>query len=280
MRFGAHISGGGSLVGTIEKAKRLEVDCLQLFATPPSNWNKSKYNDEQMAEFKRLAEENTIGPNFFHAIYLLNLGSDNPELLEKSIDSLTHYLTIAAKMGVVGTIFHTGSHKGAGFDAVIDQVCNSLNQILDATPKETQLIIEINAGQGNLIGRDPEELARMIAGVKDKDRMGVCIDTCHAFANGTDWRIEDQVNDYIEAMDKAVGWDKVKAIHVNDSKMDVGMNKDRHENLGEGMIGQKGLHNFLTHPKVQSLPVFLETPGFNNEGPDAENLALLRKFAT
>lgn len=279
MKFGAHISGAGSLTGIVEKAGRLGVDAVQLFATPPSNWNPCRYNDEQMAEFKRLLGEKQLGPNFFHAIYLLNFGSDNPELWQKSINSLTHYLTIAPKMGVTGAIFHTGSHKGAGFEAVLDRVTDAFNQILDSTPKESYLIIENNAGQGNLIARDAEEIARLIDGVKQKDRVAVCLDTCHAFANGLDWRIPEQVDAFVAEYDRLVGWERIVAIHANDSKFDLGQNKDRHENIGEGFIGEKGFQNILTHPKFQHLTFILETPGFTGEGPDEENVARLRRLA-
>lgn len=279
MKFGAHIGGAGSLPKTVEKARAMGAECLQMFASPPSNWNKSRYTDEQMAEFKQLLTENQIGPNFFHAIYLLNFGSDNPELWEKSIDSLTHYLMIAPKMGITGAIFHTGSHKGTGFDAVVDRVCEAFNRILDNTPEESYLIIENNAGQGNLIARDATEIARLIDGVKQKDRVAVCIDTCHAFASGTDWREQVQTDKYIEEFDRIVGWERVVAIHTNDSKFDVGMNKDRHENIGEGFIGENGFRHILHHPKVQHLPFILEVPGFADEGPDAANLERLRSYA-
>lgn len=279
MQFGAHIAGGGSLVGTIEKAKRVGVDCLQMFASPPSNWNKSRYNDEQMAEFKTLLKQNKIGPNFFHAIYLLNLGSDNPELLTKTIESLVHYLTIAPKMGVMGAIFHTGSHKGSGFEAVVNRVQDTMNEILANTPKASRLIIENNAGQGNLIGRNAEEIAQIIEGIKEQDRVAVCLDTCHAFANGTDWRIEEEVDRFVKEYDRLVSWERVIAIHANDSKFEVGNNKDRHQNIGEGFIGEQGFRNILAHPKFQNLPFFIETPGFDNDGPDKKNLDRLRQFA-
>lgn len=279
MKFGAHISGAGSLVKTVEKAKNLGVECLQLFASPPSNWNKSRYNEEEMAEFKQLLADNQLGPNFFHAIYLLNFGSDNPELWQKSIDSLTHYLTIAPKMGIVGAIFHTGSHKGAGFEAVRPRVCEAFNQILDNTPENSYLIIENNAGQGNLISRDATEIAQLIDGVKQKDRVAVCIDTCHAFANGTDWREKVMVDNFIAEYDRQIGWERVVAIHANDSKFDLGQNKDRHENIGDGFIGEQGFRNLLHHPKVSHLPFILETPGLTGDGPDQENLERLRRLA-
>lgn len=279
MKFGAHVAGAGSLTGLIEKAKRLEVDCFQMFASPPSNWNKPKHTEEEMAAFKALVEENNLGPNFFHAIYLLNLGSDNPELLQKSIDSLTYTVSIAPKMGVKGVIFHTGSHKGAGFEAVKDRVCDAYNQILDNMPADSLLVIENNAGQGNLIARDADEIASLIDGVKQKDRIAVCIDTCHAFANGTDWRVPEEVDAFVKNFDSKVGWDKVVAIHCNDSKFEVNMNKDRHENLGQGFIGEAGFRNIFSHEQFKELPLFLETPGFTNEGPDEKNLDLLRAFA-
>lgn len=279
MKFGAHISGGGTLAGTIEKAKKLQVDCMQIFASPPSNWNSPRYTDEEMAQFKIMVKENDFGPNFFHAIYLLNFGSDNDELYEKSIQSLVRYLTIAPQMGFLGAIFHTGSHKGAGFEAVKKRVSDAFNRILSETPKESFLVIENNAGQGNLIARDAEEIAALIDGVKEKDRVAVCLDTCHAFANGMDWREKAQVDAFVLNFDRLVGWERVVAIHANDSKFDVGMNKDRHENIGEGFIGERGFRNILTHPQFQHLPFVLETPGFEAAGPDAQNLQRLREYS-
>lgn len=279
MKFGAHISGGGSLAGTVEKAERLGVECVQLFASPPSNWKPPRYTEADMISFKQAVANNHWEPNFFHAIYLLNFGSDNPELRQKSVQSLINYLTIAPKMGMLGAIFHTGSHKGVGFEAIKKQVCDGFNEILAATPKESFLIIENNAGQGNLIAKDAGEIAQLIDAIKNKDRVAVCIDTCHAFATGTDWRLPDQIDAFVNEFDRLVGWDRVVAIHANDSKFDLGQNKDRHENIGEGHIGTKGFKNILRHEKFQHLPFIIETPGFDGQGPDAKNLARLRESA-
>lgn len=279
MKFGAHISGGGTLPGTVEKAKSMGAECISMFATPPSNWNKANRSDEQMAEFKGLLETASIGPNFFHAIYLLNFGSDNPELVRKSIDSLTYYLRIAPKMGFHGAVFHTGSHKGLGFDAVKKQVSEAFNEILDNSPEDSFLIIENNAGQGNLISRNAEEIAALIDGVKQKDRVKVCIDTCHAFANGVDWRVDGVVDQFVEEYDRLVGWDRIVAIHANDSKFEVGLNKDRHENIGEGFIGEVGFRNILTSKHFQEKPFILEVPGFDDNGPDMKNLERLREYS-
>lgn len=279
MKFGAHISGGGSLAGTLEKAKNLGVDCLAMFATPPSNWNKATRTEEDMAAFKVGSAAAGIGPNFFHAIYLLNFGSDNPELLKKSIDSLSYYLQLAPKMGIQGAVFHTGSHKGLGFEAVKKQVSDAFNAVLDNSPEESYLIIENNAGQGNLISRNAEEIAALIDGVKQKDRVKVCIDTCHAFANGVDWRVDGVVDAFVEGYDRLVGWDRIVAVHANDSKFEVGLNKDRHENIGEGFIGEKGWKNILANEKFREKPFILEVPGFDDNGPDMKNLEVLRSFA-
>ena len=279
MKFGAHISGGGGLTGTLEKAKALGVESMAMFATPPSNWNKANRTDEEMAVFKQGLADAHMSPNFFHAIYLLNFGSDNLELVKKSIDSLSYYLQIAPKMGMLGAVFHTGSHKGLGFDAVKKQVSEAFNAILDNSPQESYLIIENNAGQGNLISRNAQEIAELIDGVKQKDRVAVCIDTCHAFANGVDWRVDGVVEDFVAEYDKYIGWERIVAIHANDSKFDVGQNKDRHENIGEGFIGENGFRKILKHDKFQHLPFILETPGFDGNGPDAKNLERLRQYA-
>lgn len=279
-KFGAHVGGAGSLRGIVAKAQLIGAECVQLFASPPSNWNSPKHTEEEMADFKDLMSQANLSPNFFHAIYLLNLASDNDDLWGKSIDSLISYLTIGPKMGVAGTIFHVGSHKGAGFETVLPKVCTAINRILDNSPAESRLIIENNAGQGNLVGRDATEIARLIEGVADRDRVAVCLDTCHAFANGLDWRDSRATDDFIDEFDRLVGFDKVIAIHANDSKFDVGQNKDRHQNIGEGFIGEVGFRNILNHPKMADLPFFLETPGFTADGPDRANLDRLREYAS
>lgn len=282
IKIGAHLSGASRPTELFAKAEAMGISGVQTFASPPSNWAPPKISPESQAIWLAQTQALKLSPNFFHAIYLLNLGSDNPELLEKSIQAQIAALTLAPLMGVAGTIFHTGSHKGRGFEAVKDQVIAAFERILSETPSDSWLVIENNAGQGNLIGRDNQELSVLINGVKPelRPRLKVCIDTCHAFANGTDWRDLGQTKAFWQEFDQLVGLNRLVAIHANDSKFECGMNKDRHENIGLGLIGDAGWRNLLALPELQDKTFYLEVPGLAGEGPDKANVDKLKQLAS
>jgi deoxyribonuclease-4 len=231
----------------------------------------------------------------------VNLGTEKPEHLQKSIDWLKYGLGMAEKLGIEGVIFHTGSHKGKGFNEVLPQVVNSIRKVLEKVPEVSEvpdvskakpsdasdtfgtfgtshkpyLILETSAGGGGSIGRDFAELGKILKEVQN-DRVKVCIDVAHTFAAGYDWR--NYIDDILAEFDREVGLDKLAAFHANDSKVDFESYKDRHANIGEGFLGEGAFNQLLNHPLLKDKPFLLEVPGFDDNGPDRENIEILKKL--
>jgi len=252
-------------------------EAVQLFISAPQQWRLPALKDEQISAFREQREAADI-PAFFHGVYLMNFASQDPAILEKSVASLTSYLQWADKLGVVGTIFHLGSHLGAGFEPMMKQMCTLLRECLEGAPNETLLILENSAGQGNCVGKDFAEIGAVIRGLDNDPRVAVCIDTCHAYAMGYDISTREGCELAFEEFDREVGLRRLVAVHANDSKMPLGGVRDRHENIGDGHIGYEGFQAFMSHPGVQDVPFLLEVPGLEKKGPDAENVARLKKI--
>lgn len=279
MIIGAHVSAAGGLTNAITNAKKLKLDAIQIFASPPSNWNPPKASLEEAAAFGEACRQNDLDYTFLHAIYLINLASANPELVAKSKESLINYMNINAAIKGNGVIFHVGSTRGQDFQAIKPQIINLLNEIISQSNPPSTLIIETNAGSGDSIGDTFEEIAQLITGIKDKSRIGVCLDTAHIFASGY-----DIVNQYpshvIDEFDRIIGLQYLKAIHANDSKSAYNSHVDRHENIGQGKIGEEPFRQLLHLSALQNIPFILEVPGFDNHGPDEPNVHKLRQLST
>ena len=277
MRSGAHVSTSGGIDKAIDRAIEIGAECVQLFPSAPQGWG-FKFPDElTVTEFKRKAYENDIGPNVFHGIYLVSLGSDDLALVERGKASLIKYLNTAADLGVEGVIFHLNSHKGRGFDAVFPQVLESIQEVLADTSNDAKLIIENSAGMGNHIGSKFSEIGMFIKELSDS-RVKVCLDTQHSFAAGYDLRTKATVEAVMDEFDRDIGLDHLVAIHCNDSKPDLGGALDRHENIGEGFLGTDAFESVLAHPAFKNVPFYLEVPGFEGKGPDAENINILKEL--
>jgi deoxyribonuclease-4 len=290
-KIGGHVSVAISLELAFKKAQEIQAECIQFFVSPPQRWLQTKHDEAEIERFKTAQAESGIGPNFIHGTYLVNLGTTNPDHLQKSIDWLIYGLEMAEKLGVEGVIFHTGSHKGAGFESVLPQVSNALTTILNhpsviasgqakqsqGSEKKPLLILEISAGGGGSIGRDFHELGQILKQVNNH-RLKVCIDTQHAFAAGYDMKTLVGLKDVIEEFEEEIGLENLAAFHANDSKTEYKSNRDRHENIGEGFIGKEGFENMLNHPKLKDVPFLLEVPGYSDNGPDLENVQTLNSL--
>lgn len=306
-KIGAHVSAAISLEFAFEKALKIGAECFQIFVSPPQQWAYTSHDSAEIERFKSKASETQIGPNFIHGTYLVNLGTEKAEHLQKSIDWLNYGMGMAAKLGIEGVIFHTGSHKGRGMDQVMDQVVQALKEVLDKAGKVSEvpkvsnagkvdqsvdtfdtfpsfdtsnkpyLILETSAGGGGSIGRNFAELGQILKLVQD-DRLKVCIDLAHTFAAGYDWRVE--TDKILGEFDREVGLQNLAAIHANDSKMDINSNKDRHANIGEGFLGTEAFRTLLNHPKLKNIPFILEVPGFADDGPDRENVEIMKSLRT
>src|SRR5262252_1509111 len=277
--LGAHVDSSGGLHLAFERAKAMGAEAIQVHPTPPGFWGSPKLDEARIASFKEAADKYGHPPFYFHAVYLINLAGDDPTLRQRSESTLTGYLKAADELGVDGVIFHTGSHKGGGFEARLPQITEHLRRVLErAAPKHAKLLIENNAGLGGCVGARFEEIKQMLDALDNDPRLAVCFDTCHAFASGYDERTKADVKKTIDELDRVIGLKRVPVIHANDSVTGLGSNRDRHANIGEGQIGAEGFRALLHEPRLAKLPFILEVPGAGG-GPDAEQVATLRRLA-
>jgi deoxyribonuclease-4 len=275
MLIGAHVSSAGGHDRVFPKALEMGAEAVQLFVSAPQQWKPPAITEEQAAAF-RAAREAAALPAFFHGVYLMNFGSADEALLNRSVASLRSYLRWAGDLGVEGTIFHVGSHLGAGFEAVLPQVCERIRTAMEASPNTSKVILETNAGVGNCLGRTFGELGAIIRGLDNDPRLAVCIDTCHVFAMGYDIATSQGCERAMEEFDREIGFGRLAAVHANDSKTPLGGIRDRHENIGDGCIGTDGFTCVMSHPAFRDVPFLLEVPGIDGKGPDAENVRRLK----
>lgn len=255
------------------------ADAVQVHPTPPHYWGSPKLDDERVERFQAAAEAAGHPPFYFHAVYLINLAGDDQVLRQRSESTLAGYLAAADRLGINGVIFHTGSHKGAGFEQCLPTITGHLKNVMErADPRSARLLIENNAGMGGCVGARFEEIRVMMDSVGDP-RVGACFDTCHAFASGYDERTSEAARSTIDEWARVVGLDKLEVIHCNDSATGLGSNRDRHANVGQGEIGETGFRALLHDSRLQHVPFILEVPGFDGKGPDAANMEILRRLA-
>lgn len=280
MRFGAHVSAAGGLWKAGQNGKELGCEVIQIFSRPPQAWAAKPITDEDAAMFKQSMQDNGINDVYIHAPYLINLASENNRTRHGSISMLRQELERGTQLGAKAMMFHPGSAKAVGREKGIEMVVKGLNGILDGYEGTCQLLIEISAGAGEVMGDQFEEVAAFINGAERGKEIGVCFDTQHAFASGYDLRSEQAVKDTFAHFDKCIGLEKLIASHCNDSKVEFEAHKDRHQHLGHGFIGADAFKFIVQHPKLQHIDLILETP-FNGEeekGSREEDIALLKKF--
>jgi deoxyribonuclease-4 len=277
MRVGAHVGSSGGLTTAFERAAAIGAETIQIFGAPPQQWRRRKIRPDECAEFKKMMPEVDILPVFIHGTYLINLATGTPDQLDKSIEALTGDLNLASAIGAKGVIFHVGSHKGAGFQEMLPQICQSLTKVLESTPDDAWIILENSAGSGGTVGSKFPELGAIIDSCKSK-RMRVCVDTEHAYASG--YNIADAValDETMAEFDREIGLDCLVAVHANDSKIPLGGNVDRHDNIGEGHIGRAGFETIMGHKAFADVPFLLEVPGYEKQGPDKPNVDALKEI--
>jgi deoxyribonuclease-4 len=279
MRIGAHVSTAGALQHAVERAVQIGAECAQIFVGAPQRWQHLPYSDDDVAGFRRDAEEAGVGPNVVHALYLVNLASPDPVLQDKSIETLVDQLRWCEALGVLGLVVHVGSRVGsASYEEAIDRATEGIGEVLSRSGS-TRFLIENTAGMGTSIGSSFTEIGEIIRRLNAGERLGVCLDTAHTYESGYDFSTPDGLERLIEEIDREVGLDRVVAVHANDSKTPLGSNVDRHENIGQGYLGEATLELFMRHPAVQHLPFYLEVPGIAGKGPDRENVDALRRLA-
>jgi deoxyribonuclease IV len=279
MRIGAHVSTSGALGQSIQRAAQIGAECAQIFVGAPQRWKHLAYSDENVAEFRRLAAESGIGPNVVHALYLVNLASPDPMLRARSIESLVDQMQWCDALGGLGLIAHVGSRVGTvSHDEAMERVATGIGEVLSRTHSAC-FLIENTAGMGTSIGSSFAEIGEIIRRLGGDERLGVCLDTAHTFESGHDYSTPSALDAVLDEFDREVGLERLAAIHANDSKTPLGSNVDRHENIGQGHVGEAAFELFMRHPAMRDLPFYLEVPGLAGKGPDRENIEALRRLA-
>jgi deoxyribonuclease-4 len=272
---GAHVSIQGGLSEAIVRGEALGCEAIQIFTRNQRQWNPPPLKEEQAEAFRKRFTESAIQSAVSHGSYLMNLASPDPGQLEKSFAALLDEIDRADQLGISDFVFHPGSHKGAGEAAGLDNLSKSLNRAIHATESSSvRLLIENTAGSANMLGGRFEQLQEVIARVNRPDRMGICIDTAHAFAAGYDLSTPDGIRQTFQEMDAVLGLDHVRVFHVNDSKADLGSRRDRHEHLGKGRLGLPVFRYLVRTNDFANCPLILETPG--DEADYERNLEILK----
>ena len=277
MKIGAHVSTAGGISNAVTRGQAIGCEAIQIFGSSPQSWAFKPVSGEQIERFKQGLIDADIGSVFLHAIYLINLGTPSEETLQKGIDSLISYMNLAADIGADGVIVHPGSHGGRGFEAVLPQAAEAIKTVLDTAPEGPCLAVENMAGMGQHIGAKFNELGWILDAV-DSPRLKICLDTQHAFAAGYDLTNPQGIQAMLAELDSGPGSANVAAVHANDSKRVCGSGVDRHDNIGDGFIGEEGFAAIMANSAFAEVPFLLEVPGFEGKGPDQQNMDLLKKI--
>ncbi len=263
MLIGAHVSPAGGLWKAVERGVEVGAESIQIFNQSPRMWRPTNYTEEDLARFREARDASAVQAVLIHAVYLLNCASDDPEIREKSLASLTHSLRVGDAIGATGVVLHPGSAKTGDVGEAIGRAGEVIREAL-AQSERCALHLEDTAGAGGTLGRSFEELAALIEAGGGSERLGMCLDSCHLLASGYEIRTVDGLDRTLADCDRVVGLDRLHSIHLNDSLSKFGSNRDRHAPPGQGEIGLDGLAVFLSEPRFQDLPVVMETGSDNN----------------
>jgi deoxyribonuclease-4 len=277
MFIGAHLSSSGGIHTAVDRAEAIGAESLQVFTQSPRQWRPTNHDPATFDTFRERREEVGLKGVLCHALYLCNFAATDDAIYEKSVTALRTTMQVACGIGADAVVFHVGSHLGAGFDKGLERVLPALEQVLELCSETTWLLMENSAGAGGTIGRSVEELATIYERLDRHPRLGICLDSCHLYVSGVDVTDRPTLDTLLDELDSAVGLDRLRALHVNDSLGELGSNRDRHANIGEGLLGER-LGVFLGHPKLQGLPAVLEVEGPEKRGPDANELLKAREI--
>ncbi len=280
--IGAHLSTSGGYAKALEGIALREGNCLQIFSSSPRTWASASPSADSIMQFTKLKSTLRIDPVYFHANYLINLA--DPETTgEKSVLALIQELHLAHQMGVRGSIVHTGSFKNKNVTRSLKEHANypillgNIQKVLAQTPEDTFVILE-NAGTRK-IGETIDQLGEIIHDIVNP-RLKICLDTCHLHAAGYALTTQHEFDSFLANFDKLIGMDQLELIHMNDSRDSAGSLRDRHENIGQGFVNPHMFQFFLNEKRTRHVPIILETPGFDGNGPDKKNIDILKSFIT
>jgi deoxyribonuclease-4 len=259
--LGAHVSISGGVDKAPERGREVTCDCMQIFSKNQMQWKVSPLQLESANRFKENSDKFGIRETVIHDSYLINLGSPNKALLKQSREAFLDEMVRARHLGVRSLIFHPGAHMGSGEQAGLKRIAESMNWARkEFGSGDVQLVLEITAGQGSILGYSFEQLAKIIDMLEDQKNAGMCFDTCHAYSAGYDIKTRKGYKETFGLFDDILGMDRLKAMHLNDSKGKQGSHLDRHEQIGKGFLGLGCFKNFVNDERFQNIPMVLETP--------------------
>src|SRR3954466_9202205 len=271
MYIGAHLSSSGGIHTAVDRAEAIGAESLQVFTQSPRTWRPTNHDPATFDTFRERREAVGLQGVLCHALYLCNFAATDDAIYEKSVTALRTTVQVACAIGADAVVFHVGSHLGAGFDKGLEKVLPAVEQVLELCDDTTWLLMENSAGAGGTIGRSVEELATIYERLDRHPRLGLCLDSCHLYVSGIDVTNAATLDTLLDEVDSSIGLDRLRALHVNDSAGPLGSNRDRHANVGEGLLGEK-LGVFLGNKRLQGLPGVLEVAGPENRGPDANEV--------
>jgi len=282
MILGVHVSGAGKIYQTLDLAKELGCDTMQIFSRSPQAWRRdTKISQEDAQEFNLRRKKYKINPVFIHISYLINLASPDPRLYNGSIQAYIEDLKEAESLGADYIVTHMGSHKETSEDAGIKRLVEALNRILEKTAGlKVGILLENTSGSGSWLGYRFYHQHKILKGLKEnlRSRVGLCLDTAHAYLAGYDLSTKAGLEKMLDEIQEMVGLSTLKLIHLNDAAGELGCHFDRHDHIGKGHIGLAGMKRIVNHPKLKKIPMILETPKSTPQS-DIENLALVRKLS-
>jgi len=274
MKIGAHVSVSGGVEKAIGRQEDVGGNCGQIFAGSPRTWSVADYDDEEADGFRGTREEAGQSPYVIHSTYLVNLATPKNDLHEKSINCLQKELYAAQALGVEYVVFHPGAHTGSGVENGLERIADAVDTL--GIPDGVTLLFENTAGKGTTLGKEFAELREMLDRTeKTNDGLGVCIDTCHAHAAGYD--LAEEFDGVMEELEANLGLEHIEVLHLNDSKDPLGSEKDNHEHIGEGGIGEEGFENVVNADEFEDLPMVLETPTSDGKSY-VENIEKIRSL--
>src|SRR4051794_16167996 len=277
MLIGAHVSTGGGLPNAIERGIERDCEAIQIFHQSPPMWRPTPYTDENFAAFREVMDDSPISSVVIHAVYLINAASKEPEIRRKSLASLKQALRVGDGIGATGVVLHAGARKGEPHGPSVKRAGKVIKEALDSSER-CPLLLENTAGTQGPLGKNFDELAELIEAAGGGKRLGTCLDCCHLFAAGFDISTPEALKLVTDEHDAKVGAKRLVCVHVNDSKVPFGANRDHHANLGEGELGRKGLRVFLSEPRFEDLPALIETAGPDGRGPDRKEVLTAKRL--
>lgn len=279
VQVGCHVSIAGSIDRAVGRASERGCDTFQIFSRNPRGWRAKEIDPLTADAFQAALDASGIGPVVDHMPYLPNLASPDDKIYEKSVTALTGELRRCELLGIPYLVTHLGHHRGSGTDAGQERVIAAINRALtDAGVEGVMLLLENTAGEKNSVGTTIADLSQIMEGIDAREQIGICFDTCHAFAAGYDLRTAEGIDAVFGELDDQIGLEHLRVVHLNDSKGDLGGGLDRHEHIGLGAIGEEGFRYILHHPAVRDLPLICETP-VDERRDDAGNIAMVRELA-